>query len=169
MTIVKYRSALLVLACAAIAACSNSITTREPRPDRADNFGSFNGAKIDVLAEGGFAALALHHAVSHDDRAYVYTNRHLCGQSCGAPLDSASGTLSPSAADSLFNIVLAQDPFSLKDDYGTTRGGADMFAYTLRVTAEGRTKTIKFDDGTAPDAARTILQAVQGIVAAARH
>src|SRR5262245_61251142 len=120
MTIVRYRSRLVAIACAALAACSSSSITREPgRPDRVDNFGSFNGAKVDVLAEGGFAGLSLHHAVGHDDRAYVYTNRHLCGQSCGAPLDSASGTLSPAATDSLFNIVLGRDPFSLKDDYGT--------------------------------------------------
>lgn len=169
MTIVRYRSAILSIACFAFAACSGSTGTREPRPDRVDNVGSFNGARIDVLAEGGFAALSIHHAVTHDDRKFIYANRHLCAQNCGAPLDSASGTLTPAAADSLFNIILAQDPFTLKDDYGTTRGGADMFAYTVRVTAEGRSKTIKFDDGTTPERMHPILQAVQGIIAAARR
>ena len=170
MRFMRYRSALLSIVAAAIGACSSSTTARDPaHPDRVDNVGSFNGARIDVSAEGGFAALSLHHAVSHDDRKFVYTNRHICAQNCGAPIDSASGTLTPAAADSLFNIILAQNPFSLKDDYGPTRGGADMYSYVVRVTAEGRTKSIRFDDGTMPDAMRTILQAVQGIVTAARH
>jgi hypothetical protein len=134
-----------------------------------DSFGTLNGATIDVLAEGGFAALVVHHAVTHDERKYLYTNRHLCAQPCGAPLDSASGTLAPAAADSLFNIVLAQSPFALKDDYGTTRGGADMFSYTVQISAEGKSKTVRFDDGTMPDEMRAILEAVEGTVAAARR
>jgi emfourin len=163
---VHIRTPALSILLAALAACSSTaILSETPRGDRV---GSFNGAKIDVLAEGGFAALAVRHAVSHDDHRFLYTNRHLCTQICDAPLDSASGALTAAATDSLFNIVLGQDPFSLKDDYGTSRG-ADMFAYTVTIVAEGKTKTVHFDDGNMPDQMRTILQAVQGIVAAARR
>ena len=162
----KHPFALLTIVAAAVA-CSSTAPLSDPA--RVDRFGSFNGAQVEVLAEGGFAALSVHHVVSHDDRAYLYTNRHLCATSCGAPLDSASGTLSAAASDSLFNIVLAQDPFALKDDYGTTKGGADMFGYTVRVTADGKTKTVRFDSGTMPAEMRTILEAVEGIIAAARR
>ncbi|MGH9889049.1 MAG: protealysin inhibitor emfourin [bacterium] len=131
-------------------------------------FDSFNGAKIDVQASGGFAGLSTHYLVSHDDRAFLFTSRRLCDTNCGAAIDSTSGTLSGAAADSLFNIVLSQDPFNLKDDYGPTRGGADMFDYTVRITADGRTKSVHFDDGTMPEAMRRILEGVRGTVSGAR-
>jgi hypothetical protein len=155
------KTLIFTLLSSAIVACS-SATSGGPTPD------TLNGAKVDILAEGGFAALSVHHVVSHDDRGFVYSMRHLCDKNCGAPSDTASGTLSAAASDSLFNIVVAADPFSLKDDYGPTHGGADMFSYTVRVTTASRAKTIRFDDGTMPPEMRRILQAVQGIVSAAR-
>jgi hypothetical protein len=132
------------------------------------DFGSFNGATVELTAEGGIAALSVHHVVRHDDRAYIYSQRHICGQNCGAPLDSASGTLSAAATDSLFNIVLAQSPSSLKDDYGITQGGADMMTYTLTLAAGGNVKTIRADDGTMPEPMRQIVQALRTTVANAR-
>src|SRR3954470_17234846 len=84
----------------------------------------FDGAKIDVVQEGGFAALAIRRAVTHDDRAYVTSTRQGCKPNCAAPTDSASGTLTAGAVDSLFAAIVDQDPFSLKDDYGATSGGA---------------------------------------------
>ena len=163
----QFRFPVLALLAAALCGCSSAAVVSES--PRTDNLPTFNGATINVLAEGGFAALAVRHMVTHDDRKYLYTNRHLCAQPCGAPLDSASGTLAPGAADSLFNIVLTQNPFALKDDYGTTRNGADMFSYTVQISAEGKSKTVRFDDGTMPDEMRAILEAVEGIVAAARR
>ena len=154
---------LLCLAVASIAACSRAGSIGDP------GSGSFNGAKVEVTREGGIAALAINHVVKHDDRAFVYTMRHLCGTTCGAPLDSASGALSAAAIDSLFNIVLAQDPFSLKDDYGTSRGAADMMEYTVRVTTGGNVKTIRADDGTMPEPLRRIVQSVTEIVSAGRR
>src|SRR5882672_1496030 len=156
---------LVTLAAVSIAACSRSGSIGDPAL-RVDNFGSFNGAKVEVTREGGIAALAINHVVKHDDRAFVYTMRHLCGTTCGAPLDSASGNLSAATTDSLFNIVLAQDAFSLKDDYGTSRGAADMMEYTVRVTSGGTVKTIRADDGTMPEPLRRIVQSVTEIVSA---
>jgi hypothetical protein len=159
------RIASLVFA-ALVAACSRAGTANGPVA--IDNFGSFNGAVVAVTAEGGIAALSITHRVSHDDRAYVYSMRHLCAQNCGAPLDSASGTFTPAVADSLFNIVLAQSPFSLKDDYGITGQAADMMVYTLTVTANGLTKTIRADDGTMPQPMRQIVASVRDVIAGAR-
>lgn len=145
---------------AALAACSST------SPDRAGD-SNLNGAKIEVSAQGGIAALTVNHVVNHDSRAFAYTLRHLCDKNCGAAIDSTSGTLAGTATDSLFNIVLSQERLVTKDDYGTTQGGADMMTYTVRITADGTVRTILFDDGNTPDPMRRILEAVRGIVAAA--
>jgi hypothetical protein len=106
--------------------------------------------------------------VDHDGRTYAYSQRHICSGKCGAPLDTAAGTLTAAAADSLFSLVWAESPYSLRDDYGTTANAADMMTYTLSVTFDGSTKQHRADDGTMPDAMRRIVDATRGIVAAAR-
>ncbi len=157
----------IVFSLALGAACgrhgASSITTA-----RVDDFGALNAAKIELVAEGGIAALLINEAVRHDDRFYLQTTRHLCGTTCPAALDSASGTLSAPAADSLFSLVWAQSPFSLKDDYGTMNGAADMMTYTLRMTFDGTTKTVRADDGTMPPQMRQIVDALRGTISAAR-
>jgi len=135
---------------------------------RNDDFGVLNAAKIELTEEGGIAALATDQIVRHDDRFFLYTRRHICSQSCGAPLDSLTGTLSPSATDSLFSVVWAQSPFALKDDYGATAGGADMITYTVRMTFDGTTKTVRADDGTMPPPMRQIVDVIHATISAAR-
>src|SRR4051812_9781272 len=125
----RIKLVLFALTVCSFLACSHSASIGDPAS--AKELTGLAGATIEVSREGGFAALAITHAVKHDDGAYVYVQRRLCGSSCGVPLDSASGTLSASTADSLFTIVLAQDPFSLREDYGATRGGADMMTYVI--------------------------------------
>jgi hypothetical protein len=158
------RSLLLL---SVVAACAHRDPTSAPVV-RVDDFGVLNGAKIELVQEGGIAGLLTDHIVRHDDRFFLYTQRHLCGQTCAAPLDSVTGTLSPSAADSLFSVVWAQSPFNLKDDYGTTGGAADMFIYTLRMTFDGTTKTVRADDGTMPPPMRQIVDVLRGTISAAR-
>jgi hypothetical protein len=133
------------------------------------DFGSFNGAAVQVVAEGGIAALRITHSVEHDSRKYVSVQRHICTNDCQAPMDSVAGTLAPNVTDSLFTIVLAQQPFSLRDDYGTTNGAADMMVYTVRITAGGNVKTVRADDGTMPQPLRRIVDAVRGTLAAERQ
>jgi hypothetical protein len=87
---------------------------------------------------------------------------------CQAALDSASGPLVTRSADSLFAVIEGLNPFALKDDYGITVGGADMITYTLRVNIGGRSKTIRADDGTMPDAMRKITDALRATIDAAR-
>jgi len=132
-----------------------------------DDFGSFNGARVEVLAEGGIFPLSVNNVVRHDDRYFLFTQRRLCNDTCAAT-DSASGSLSAGVTDSLFNIVVAASPFALKDDYGSTHGAADMMDYTIRVTLGGSTKTIRADDGTMPEPLRRIVTVVRESISAAR-
>jgi hypothetical protein len=150
-----------------IAACTHRDPTSSLAP-RTDDFGVLNAAKIELVEEGGFAALLTDQIVRHDDRFFLFTRRQICGQVCAAPLDSATGTLSAPAADSLFSVVWAQSPFALKDDYGTTVGGADMVTYTVRMTFDGTTKTVRADDGTMPPQMRQIVDVIHGTISAAR-
>ncbi|HMA24356.1 MAG: protealysin inhibitor emfourin [Gemmatimonas sp.] len=152
---------------AAVAGCTHRDPTTSPAI-RVDDFGALNASKIELVAEGGIAALLITDVVRHDDRFYLHTIRHLCTQTCAAPLDSATGTLSASAADSLFSLVWAQSPFSLKDDYGTMNVAADAMTYTLRMTFDGTTKTVRADDGTMPPQMRQIVDVLRGTISAAR-
>ena len=162
------RSIGIAIAGLTLAACTHRDPTSATPGVRNADFGTLSGAKLELVAEGGIAALQLKYSVDHDTRAYAYSQRHLCSDKCGAPLDSASGTLSPAAADSLFNIVWAESPSSLRDDYGTTLGAADMMTYTLGVTFEGNTKKVRADDGTMPEPMRRIVDATRGVITAAR-
>jgi hypothetical protein len=136
-------------------------------PDSSGDFGTLNGASLELTAVGGFAGIQVHQLVRHDDRMYVATTRGICSTACRPPIDSASGTFSPSVSDSLFNIAWQQGPFSLKDDYGPTKGGADMLTYTLKVTFNARTKSITADDGTMPAPMRAIVAAMRETITAA--
>jgi hypothetical protein len=148
-----------------VAACAGHSATESTQP-RLDQVSS-SGAKVEILAEGGFAALSLNHVVRHDDRYFLFTQRRICNGVCPA-IDSASGSLSAAATDSIFKIVLPAS-VGLKDDYGVTRGGADMMSYTIRLTMGGSTKTITADDGTMPPELRQIVSAVHQSIEAARR
>jgi hypothetical protein len=160
----QLRSLILL---SAIAGCAHHDPSTSPAI-RIDDFVVLNAAKIELVDEGGIAALMTDRVVRHDDRFFLHTQRHLCGQTCPPPLDSITGTLSPAAADSLFTLVWAQQPFRLEDDYGTSHGAADMMEYTLRMTFDGMTKTIHADDGTMPPQMRQILDVLRGTISAAR-
>ena len=148
-----------------VAACASTSATEaaQTRLDQA----SATGARIEILAEGGIAALSVNHVVRHDDRYFLFTQRRICNGVCPA-LDSASGALSAATTDSLFKIILPAS-LALKDDYGVTRGGADMMSYKVLVTAGGSTKTITADDGTMPPELRQIVTAVRQSVDAAKR
>ncbi|HEY6830052.1 MAG TPA: protealysin inhibitor emfourin [Gemmatimonadaceae bacterium] len=162
MNVIRTISSLLVAT--SLLACSRHDPTA-PSPARVDNLGSLNGARVELAEEGGIAALSTTYSVRHDDRAFSFSRRHICAATCPAPLDSASGTLSVAAADSLFNVVSRAQPTTLKDDYGTTPNSADMVTYTLRVVLGNETKTVRADDGTMPSAMRNIVDALHRVVA----
>jgi hypothetical protein len=161
--IMKTRSALYALIAAlATAACASTGPTVDGGPD------SLAGATIEIRADGGFAPLSVMHRVEHDTRAFAFSQRRMCGTACPAPMDTTSGVLAPATTDSLFNLVLQSARALAKDDYGITRNGADMMGYTIRITADGRTRTIRADDGTLPEPARQILTTVRQTISAAR-
>jgi hypothetical protein len=160
----QIRSLLLL---SIVAGCTHRDPSTSPSV-RTDDVGVLNAAKIELVEEGGIAAILTDRVVRHDDRFFLYTRRQICGQGCAAPSDSVTGTLSPAATDSLFTVVVSQSPFTLKDDYGTTHGAADMIEYTLRMTFDGTTKTIRADDETMPPPMRQIVDAIRGTISAAR-
>lgn len=160
----KTRCALLSIVVAmATTACASTSPTLDGNTD-----GNLTGAKVDITAEGGFAALTVTHRVDHDTRAFAFSQRRICGTSCAPPTDTTSGMLSPAKADSLFNVVLQNAHALTKDDYGITKNGADMMSYAIRITADGRTRTIRGDDGSLPAPAREILTIVRQTISAAR-
>jgi len=154
-----------VLVGALLGACSSAGTLAGVAND---DFSSLNGSTVEVVAEGGIAALSLRQKVEHDSKKYVSVQRHICTTDCRAPIDSVAGTLAASTTDSLFTIVLEAHPFALRDDYGTTANGADMPVYTVRITNGGNVKSIRADEGTMPAPLRRIVDAVRGTIAAAR-
>jgi hypothetical protein len=156
----------LVLASGATIACSNRATTAILSRD----FGTLNGAEVELTEVGGFAARSTTQLVRHDDGYFSYVAKPLCAPACPAmPVDSASGSLTHAASDSLFSIIVAASPGSLRDDYGATPNSADMVTYTLRISTANGVKTIRADDGTMPAPMRQIVEAVHGIIAAARQ
>jgi hypothetical protein len=162
---IKHR-ALVSFAWIVVAAIGCAGANTVAAPDLSRDFGSLNGATLELSSAGGIAGLQVHQLIRHDDRTYVSTTRRICSPACGAPIDSISGTLSTAADDSLFNIAWEQTPFSLNDDYGHTLGGADMMSYALTVSFNGRTKTIAADDGTMPPQMRTIISSMRAIITA---
>jgi hypothetical protein len=160
-------SFVLFAAALTIGACAHSMSA-PATPSRPVDFGTLNGAHIELTAEGGIAALSTNWRAAHDDRSFSYARRHLCGATCPAPMDSATGVMPPAVADSLFSVVWSLSPMQLKEDYGTTHGAADMFEYTLSVTFDGVTRTVRADDGTMPDAMRQIVATLGATIDAAR-
>lgn len=146
-----------------VAACASSGGTSVPLND----FGTLNGSKVEVVAEGGIAALSISDRMEHDSRAFAHVTRHLCATTCQAPSDSASGAVAANVADSVFSIVL-EKARALDGDYGTTKSAADMMTYTVRVTSGGTTKTLRADDGTMPLAMKQLVAAVRESISAAR-
>ncbi|HEY4219182.1 MAG TPA: hypothetical protein VGM67_18695 [Gemmatimonadaceae bacterium] len=155
----------LIAFSAAIAACTGRPATGVLTGD----FGSFNGASVALTEEGGIAALSSTRAVRHDDRFFSYVQRHICATVCPTPLDTASGSLSAAATDSLFTIVFSPAALDLESNYGTTPNSADMISYTLTLAANGNTKVVRADDGTMPAPMRQIVNALHGAISAARH
>jgi hypothetical protein len=152
------RTQLLFLAgvASAAAGCAGANSVESPVP--------LGGASVEVLAEGGIAALSIRDRIDRDSRAFVHVNRRLCSQTCGAPIDSVAGTLPAATIDSLFNGVAAQK-VNFKDDCGTTNQAADMMTYTVKITSDGATKTIRADDGTMPGPLREVVSAVRSATA----
>lgn len=160
------RKALSIIALFVAAACGGATSRLEPAVPLSD-FGTFNGGRIELVSTGGFAALVQTDIVTHDDRRFVHVFRRICTGKCAAPIDSASGSLGAAAADSLFNIALA-NVAGLKDDYGTEHGAVDAAAYALTISNVSGRKTVRADDVSMPPPMRAIVEALRAPISAAR-
>jgi hypothetical protein len=163
------RSHLIGLGLAiAAAACSTSGATLDP--ESAAQHASYSTAEVELVGTGGLGGFMTRSFVRGSGPTFLYTMHRICSvPSCQAAIDSASGNLRRSASDSLFAAIDRATPFTLKDDYGITVGGADMVTYTLRVTIGDRTKTVRADDGTMPEPMRRIAEALRATIAAVRR
>jgi hypothetical protein len=159
---------VLALCAAALVACSGMSSAGDPATATLDH-ARYSASEVELVGEGGLAAFMTRHRVQGSGPSFLFTRHRICSvSSCQAALDSASGPMQTRSADSLFAVIEGLNPFALKDDYGITVGGADMITYTLRVNIAGRSKTIRADDGTMPEAMRKIADAVRVSVEAAR-
>jgi hypothetical protein len=126
--------------------------------------------KIEVYETGGFAGVVSDWVIVKETGAFAFSRRRSCGDTgCPAPSDSARGTLSHATADSLFAEV-ERDTLGLgAADFGSTKGGADMISYVLRLGVNGDVRAdARADDGTMPPAMRRIVSAVHDAISAAR-
>lgn len=160
------RKAINIIALVALAACGGATSGLAPAVPLND-FGTFNGGRIELVTSGGFAALRQSDVVTHDDRRFVHVVRRICTNTCAAPMDSASGSVAASAMDSLFNIALA-NVAGLNADYGTSNVAADAAAYVLVVSNVSGTKAVRADDVTMPPPMRAIVEALRATISVAR-
>jgi hypothetical protein len=161
----RHTTGLFTVAAAtiALAACTASVSGPSPEID----FPSFNGARISVVAEGGFAPMHVVDSVEHDTRVYMHTSRPLCAPNCTFVRDSAAGVFPATTTDSIFSAVLPLKN-TFKDDYGITTNGADMQTYTVTITSDGTIKRIHADDGTMPAALRQIVSGLRAAISATK-
>ena len=160
-------SVALIFAAAIGVACSRTGATLDPE---AAARASYATAEVELIAEGGLGGLMIRSYVRGTGPTFLHTMHRICSvPSCQPALDSASGPIKAAAADSLFALIERESPFNLKDDYGITVGGADMFSYTLRVRIGDRAKTVRADDGTMPAPMRRIAESLRETIAAARR
>jgi len=125
--------------------------------------------RLTIEREGGIGTFWIRKSVDGATGRYVATTHRICSvPQCQAAIDSASGTLPPAVVATLIGAVEEARLFSLRDDYGRTRGGADMMVHTLTTQLDGRDKSVRGDDGTLPDAARRVEAALHEAIAKAR-
>ncbi|MEJ7811547.1 MAG: protealysin inhibitor emfourin [Gemmatimonadaceae bacterium] len=160
----------LAAACGLLVACNKSPTVGTTVPDeRVNSSVELAGARITVEQDGGLGGLHTIGAVYGQEPRFVTVTRRICSsQNPCALIDSASGPLTADAARRVFERVAAEGFFSLREDYGITRGGADMITYTVTVEANGATKSVRADDGTMPPPLASVLNAFRVAVSAGR-
>jgi hypothetical protein len=143
----------VALACGAITAAEGEVLDTD------------SPASIEVLADGGIAALhILNHVDSTTGQAH-YSVGPICPSSGTCqPRDTLEGQLTRAQVDALFARAAESEFRALHADYGTTTQGADMMGYTVIIRANDRTRTIRADDGTMPSLLAQWVNDVRGAV-----
>ena len=151
-----------------LVACTNAQSGNGPGTTEVASSASA-GVHVVTEKEGGLGGLWIRRTVDGDALTYVATTHRICSvPQCQAAIDSASGRISAESARAIAEAANRAALWQAKDDYGRTKNAADMFTHTLRVQSQGRSKTIRGDDGTMPEAARELEQAVERAVSEAR-
>lgn len=106
---------------------------------------------IRVEALGGIAAL---HAIAEIDSAAAsgaWSMGPICAEAmpCTAR-DTLVGDISRGVIDAFFVRTHAPEFRVLRADYGWSAHGADLRGYVVTIRANGRTRTLRADDGTMP-------------------
>lgn len=135
-------SSLVVAAVAAAAAVS-------PERATAAHNESIDGAMplpseragIAIVGTGGAAALDRVTVLDSATGQFIAVTRPACADTC-APLDSASGAISPSDVARLFALVESEHLFALGDDYDACGHCDTGVSYATTVQANGRRKVI---------------------------
>jgi len=94
------------------------------------------------VATGGGLELERVTVLDSATARYVTVTRRDCDERC-APIDSASGAVSPRDVDRVFEIVEREQLFSLRDDYGVCDGCDGRAVFTTAIYANGRWKVIR--------------------------
>jgi hypothetical protein len=120
--------------------------------------------------EGGIGTLYMRESMEGETRRFVATTHRICSVSqCQAAIDSASGPLPMEAALAIAAAVNRANFWDLRDDYGRTPNSADMMEHRLTIRVNGRSKTVRGDDGSFPDEARQVQNALHTAIMAARQ
>ena len=144
----------LAAGCGAVTAAEGEVTDVQSAPS------------IEVLADGGIAALHILNRVDSTSAEARYSMGPICGSTGTCqPRDTLTGTLTRAQVDALFARTLEPEFRALRADYGTTTQGADMMGYTVIIHANDRTRTIRADDGTMPSLLAQWVNDVRGAVA----
>lgn len=135
-----------VVAAVTLTGACGSITAAEGEVSDA---GRPPGIRVDAL--GGIAAL---HAIAEIDSATAigsWSMGPLCddGRSC-MPRDTLVGSVPRTMIEAFFIRTYQPEFRSLRADYGASTQGADMRGYIVTIRANGRTRTLRADDGTMP-------------------
>src|SRR5215207_5013685 len=159
------------LACVLVllAACTSAPPGGGTATTEVANTSAAAGLRVVTEKEGGLGGLWIRRAVDGDALTYVATTHRICSvPQCQAAIDSASGKISAESARAIAEAANRAAFWQLRSDYGRTPNSADMFTHVVRVQAPGRAKTVTGDDGSLPEAARAVEEAVERAVSAAR-
>jgi hypothetical protein len=158
-----------LISIAVLAGCARQEPGMPTGLEAARTAASLPGFSILMEREGGIGTLYMRESMEGGTRRFVATTHRICSvPQCQAAMDSSSGDLPLEAAIAIASAVDRVNFWDLKDDYGRTPNSADMMEHRLTVRLNGRTKTVRGDDGSFPERAREVQNALHLAIIAAR-
>lgn len=134
-------SFLLIAATAAGALAPPPATAAHDTAGRVESPLLRERAGIAIVGTGGASALDRVTVLDSATGQFIAVTRPICANTC-APLDSASGSISPSDVARLFALVESERVFALGDEYDACGHCDSGVSYATTVQANGRRKVI---------------------------